>query len=86
MPYAIWFRLSFVIFLSIQFIRILRDIKNIIIENAKLDVLREIAYKDALTGINNRRAYLEQVEKLKSDLSSTSIFSIIVFDVNDLKK
>lgn len=86
MPYAIWFRLSFVIFLSIQFIRILRDIKNIIIENAKLDVLREIAYKDALTGINNRRAYLEQVEKLKSDLSSISIFSIIVFDVNDLKK
>ncbi|SCJ93693.1 Probable diguanylate cyclase YcdT [uncultured Clostridium sp.] len=86
MPYAIWFRLSFVIFLSIQFIRILRDIKNIIIKNAKLEVLREMAYKDALTGINNRRAYLEKVEMLKSNLSRTSRVSIIVLDVNNLKK
>lgn len=45
-----------------------------------------MAYKDALTGINNRRAYLEKVEMLKSNLSRTSRVSIIVLDVNNLKK
>ncbi|MDC7290342.1 GGDEF domain-containing protein [Blautia schinkii] len=54
--------------------------------NAMADELKEfkrIAYIDELTGLKNRRALDEDLERLKTEKSP---FTYIVFDINDLKE
>jgi len=51
--------------------------------NALAGTLTQKAYVDALTGVRNKGAYLENVEKFKA---GDQRFSIVMFDVNFLKK
>lgn len=47
----------------------------------------KIAYIDSLTGTFNRTAYLDAVEKVNDSIKNTdSVFSVMVFDINNLKK
>lgn len=46
--------------------------------------INAMAYKDALTGIKNKTAYLQMVNQLKEDVHAN--YAIAVFDVNGLKK
>ena len=48
---------------------------------------REMAYTDALTGLGNRTAYFEEINRLDAQIvAGTANFSVAVFDINGLKK
>ena len=82
---SVWFKISFFIFLILQFIGVTQSIYNIICENEKVKTLQEIAYVDALTGVKNRRAYWEKINEINKNLNLGNIFIVIIFDINNLK-
>ena len=45
----------------------------------------KIAYKDALTGLKNRTAYVENINNLERNLPKDSHVSIIMIDIDDFK-
>ena len=52
-----------------------------------MDYIRNAAYTDAMTGVNNKSAYLEVVEELQKQIErGTATFSVAVFDINLLKE
>ena len=52
-----------------------------------LDFVHEQAYTDAMTGVENKTAYLEYVRELNRKINEGTVaFAIAVFDVNGLKK
>ncbi len=55
------------------------------IKTRKNAYLQEISHKDSMTGLLNRRAYEEELEKL-SPVPTQKSFSYIVMDLNALKK
>lgn len=84
-PYMLWFKISYAIFIILQFINITKLIRSSLIESAKIQVLEELAYQDGLTGVKNRTAYLKKLEKIKGKIHSDFPITIYVFDINDLK-
>lgn len=54
----------------------------------KAEVMRKLAYTDALTGIPNRAAFEEKEEELSRKIEDGSIKEVLIcqFDLNDLKK
>ena len=60
-----------------------REIK----QKKELGSAMKLAYTDSLTGLNNKLAYLELVEKIENNISSKNMveFSLVVLDLNDLK-
>ena len=52
-----------------------------------LSEARRMASKDSLTGVRNKRAYLDEEKELNRKIAcgDVSEFAIVVFDVNDLK-
>ncbi len=47
---------------------------------------REMAYTDALTGLGNRTAYFEEINRIDAQIvSGRANFSVAVFDINGLK-
>lgn len=59
-----------------------------ITERAKLQIqLKELAYKDGLTGIYNRSYFYEQAKKLTiASMESGEVVSFILFDIDHFKK
>ena len=55
--------------------------------NNAIMLARQKAYKDGLTGVRNKLAYLEALAELETAIESGEIteYGVIVFDVNDLK-
>ena len=52
-----------------------------------LTLMREQAYTDIMSGMNNRSAYIETTEKIAQRIESGDIeFSVAVFDINALKE
>lgn len=48
--------------------------------------INDLAYKDSLTGVKNKAAYIEAVKVLDEKIvNKKANFSIIIFDINDLK-
>lgn len=84
-PYINWFRLSYLIFLTSQFMLITEIIRKPILESTRIEVLEELVYEDALTGVRNRTAYLNKVECIKSNLDKDNPINVFVFDINNLK-
>jgi len=54
----------------------------------EMGATRRMAYKDALTGVKNKMAYIETIQELEERMKDGAItdFGIAVFDVNGLKK
>lgn len=53
----------------------------------QIQLVRSRAYIDGLTGLNNRAAYEEHVDRLEDEIrGGTADFAIAVFDVNSLKE
>ena len=51
-----------------------------------MDYVNQLAFRDALTGVKNRAAYLEKKEKLTREIAGErAAFAVLVADVNDLK-
>lgn len=71
--------LFYVILLGIETIRLARERLQ---EEQKLEIIKEMAVKDMLTGCYNRNAYSEDT----SDISKLKGVQVITFDLNDLKK
>ncbi|MBQ6554448.1 MAG: GGDEF domain-containing protein [Firmicutes bacterium] len=60
------------------------DIKG---KNEQIGELSQSAYKDALTGVGNKAAYLKETNRLDAEIASdTAEFAIVMADANDLKK
>lgn len=84
-PFLIWFKISYLIFIMIQFTQITQMIRNFMAESARVQILEELAYQDALTGIKNRTAYLEKIDQINANLDSKCKLGVIVLDINNLK-
>ncbi|MGL5316516.1 MAG: diguanylate cyclase [Peptostreptococcaceae bacterium] len=84
-PYIIWFRISYLIFIVIQFIHITKIIRNALLESAKIQILEEQAYQDGLTGVGNRTAYMKKVDSVNNNLNELDFIEVFVFDINNLK-
>ncbi|MDD2648019.1 MAG: GGDEF domain-containing protein [Eubacteriales bacterium] len=81
---SFWFSLGVSTFVIIEFCGYIRDFFRLYRASLESALLRDMAYRDSLTGIGNRNAYeyeLSEIEKSK-DKSS---FCSIVLDINDLK-
>lgn len=61
------------------------DAYKIVEQGLKYDWIRELAYSDGLTGIGNRTAYLEQLEKYENNPKEPIYLGIVYLDVNNLK-
>lgn len=48
--------------------------------------VKQLAYKDGLTNIGNRTAYIEKINYIENHIASYKTVGIVIFDVNDLKK
>lgn len=85
-PYMFWFKISFGIFLVVQFVKMIAVVKNYITESTRLSVLKELAYKDAMTDVWNRTAYLDKKNQIEEKWKNNRELVILVFDINNLKK
>lgn len=56
--------------------------------NMAIKLVRQQAYKDGLTGVKNKLAYLEALAELETQVESGELkeYGVVVFDVNELKK
>lgn len=59
---------------------------RIIEHGLKYDIISKLAYSDGLTGLSNRTAYMEQLEKYRKGEAHPLKLGIVFLDVNDLKK
>ena len=75
-------RLGFLIFIFILSREAAKNALDLMEKGRHAEIYQKLAMKDMLTGINNRNAYI-------SDLDSLTAYSdimIVTFDLNDLKK
>ena len=54
-------------------------------QGLKYNFVKNLAYSDGLTGVGNRTAYLEKLEKLEQQSENLSL-GIVFLDINDLKQ
>lgn len=71
------------IFIIAQIVDFCKEISAAMTDQMKKDTLKEMAYKDPLTQISNRRRCDEELEALDK---TNKVFGIISFDLNNLKK
>lgn len=71
--------LIYAIILGLETTRVAREKLQ---EEQKMELLKEMAVKDMLTGCYNRNAYSEAI----GDMDSLAGVQMVVFDLNDLKK
>jgi diguanylate cyclase (GGDEF)-like protein len=65
----------------------MRDMRELKEQTAKLDLAEKLAFSDSLTGIHNRRSFLQSVTRDFSLLkSSSSPIGIIMFDIDFFKQ
>lgn len=57
-------------------------------QSAEIDVAKELAYTDPLTGVKNKHAYVELENQIDIDIREGKIedFSVLIFDLNNLKQ
>lgn len=55
-------------------------------KNKITDKLFELAYTDSMTEVQNRNAYEERLKKLRKPNANLSRITVIVIDINGLKK
>ena len=51
-----------------------------------LEYTKELAYIDPLTNMGNRTAYIERLNAFNENINEESILSVIIFDINGLKR
>lgn len=81
-PFLFWFKISYIIFIFIQMYNLTENIRNAVMESARVTLLEELAYQDGLTKTNNRTAYLKRVEQVKEKKERIQLY---IFDINNLK-
>lgn len=61
------------------------DMKDLLVAKYRNELLNDLAYKDALTGLGNRFKLQIDIEKYVEEQKGAT-YAIVSFDVNDLKK
>lgn len=84
LPYVVWFKVSYILFILIQFTQIVKMTRQLFVNQGRLQILEELAYQDGLTKVGNRTAYLQK-KKLIETQSSEMNWDLWVFDLNNLK-
>ena len=56
---------------------------ELILQGTRYDIVKNLAYQDALTGLSNRTSYLEALEKYRDNPPAN--LGVVFFDVNNLK-
>ncbi len=75
-------RVGVLIFIIAEGSYLLKEKNRLLIEQGNAELMKKLAYTDALTGLSNRTAYYEKGEELrKAEQSST----IVLLDINWLK-
>lgn len=74
-----------VFFLSIEIYHIFQSGIAVYGKSVLSKTYQQMAYKDALTGIANRRAYEEEIEKIESKKKTYRSMIVVSADVNKLK-
>ncbi|MGL4973323.1 MAG: GGDEF domain-containing protein, partial [Culicoidibacterales bacterium] len=85
LPYVIWFKVSYIIFIILQFINLTRVVQQLFVTQGRMQILEELAFRDSLTQLNNRTAYTHQVNELTALKQPAQRWIIWVFDINNLK-
>lgn len=73
---------GFLLFILLIGISAAKEIFEVFEAGKKAEIYRTLAIKDVLTGMYNRNAYIEEIDKIK-DPSNTMI---VTFDLNNLKQ
>ena len=79
---ALFVRIGLLIFVVCYGVAGLEQTIKAIQRGAKSELIRQLAYQDGLTGLGNRTAFQEYLQKLESQ---NVLYGIIIFDVNNLK-
>lgn len=74
----------FLIYLIVQLVLLIQALKVSKNAQERALALKGLAYKDPMTSIRNRNAYLEYIEGLSQKIPNVS-FGVAVFDLNNLK-
>lgn len=72
-----------IIFVGIQIYHVIQKYKTLESEKIKSQIYMELALIDTLTGLKNRRAYQNLLEKIRGEATS---FWILLMDLNHLKQ
>jgi diguanylate cyclase (GGDEF)-like protein len=78
-------RIGFGVFFIFLVIESVQHLNNLILTETENNILRQIAYKDILTGGYNRSAYERDINQLLRDTSRPS-FRLVMMDINNLKR
>lgn len=78
------------VFLLVQGFELFNDMMVAYAENRKTEFYKDMAFRDALTGLENRASYIKEIEALEETESQKTDFNkgknaIVCIDVNDLK-
>ena len=81
-------RVGILIYILILFVHSLNQMIKKMRMAGEAEMMRKVAYTDALTGVSSRAACLEREEELDAAVKAGEIERVLVcqFDVNDLKK
>ena len=73
--------------IDVHIANLLETTKELATANTRVDKLRLIASRDALTNVQNKRAYDLKAEQLDEEIENGSAaFGVVMIDLNDLKK
>ncbi|WP_167959326.1 GGDEF domain-containing protein [Anaerosporobacter faecicola] len=76
----------FIIYIIFQYFYSASAIKGIYSKNMRMEVYRELAFTDVMTGCRNRTAFNEYVTGLEKKLLRHEVAGIMVVDINHLKR
>ena len=82
---SMWFTLGVTSFIVIQFCGFVRSFFAMYRISLEATVLRDMAYRDALTDIGNRNAYERKLKELTEKTISRRLCCFVI-DINDLKQ
>lgn len=82
---SLWLVLGVAVFILIQFVVFLGSYFTIYRRAVEAEVLREMAFRDELTGIGNRNAYERRLKELGAGPVPEGLCCIVA-DINDLKR
>lgn len=87
-PKTFFFKIALILYLITQFVRILKEFRDVFLVDAKVKLLEQLAYKDALTHVPNRLAYEDKCHEVNNRILSDAQepFGLAAFDINRLKR
>ncbi|MBF4693812.1 GGDEF domain-containing protein [Fusibacter ferrireducens] len=77
-------KLGFGVFMFFQFMESIKYFNNLLVLKNESKLLEKMAYRDILTGGNNRAAFERDLDELLGRVSG-NIFRVVLLDINNLK-